>query len=371
MTLRVLLTVPTLAPSFGGPALKVRALQSALMQRGHEVRVAGVTGQGNGSTVVSLKAIGRFHGTPIPWNLHRVAEVVRACDVVHVIGYRDPVGSTAALEARRRGVPYLLEPVGMHRRRLRSLKLKAVFDATLGRAVVNGARLLVATSSLEAQELAEDGVPADRIALRPNGLDVAQFDRLPGRGEFRAQLGIPDRAPVVLSVARIAAKKGLPALARTVSAIDGVHLVIAGPDGGDGTLSELYAITERHPHSRLHVMPNGLWGEEKLQAFADSDLFCLNSMTENFGIAAAEAACAGLATLVTDECGVAEWLGNGVERVSYGDVSALAESIRQLLRDDARRKALAERGRMAAQRLTWARIADEQIELYRRALAPA
>ncbi len=91
-------------------------------------------------------------------------------------------------------------------------------------------------------------------------------------------------------------------------------------------------------------------------------------MTENFGIAAAEAAACGTAVVVSDQCGVAEWLPAGVDVVPYGDVDRLMVALYRLLADPARRRELAGAGRTAAASLTWDRVAERQVELYEETL---
>ena len=49
---------------------------------------------------------------------------VAGADMVHVLGYRDPVGTMAASGAFQAGVPDVLEPCGMTRRRIRSMAVK-------------------------------------------------------------------------------------------------------------------------------------------------------------------------------------------------------------------------------------------------------
>ena len=50
--------------------------------------------------IVSTTETASFHGTPIPRSVGRLRSLVRGTDVVHVIGYRDPVGAIAARVAR-------------------------------------------------------------------------------------------------------------------------------------------------------------------------------------------------------------------------------------------------------------------------------
>ncbi len=366
--MRVLLTTPSLVPSFGGPAGKAASLAAALRRLGHGVTVIGC-GDRSADGVIALTPLARFHGTPIPWAIHRIARAVRRADVLHVTGYRDPVGTVAALVARIAGVPYVLEPVGMHRRRLRSRRLKAAYDAVIGRTIVRRARLVIATSRVEATELAEDGVRPERIAVRANGLSVEATEHLPPRGAFRSRLHLDSTTPLVLSLGRIVTKKGLPLLVDALARFPGAHLAIVGPDDGDGTIEAVEQAVERFGVAeRVHLLKGGLWGNEKLQALVDADLFCLFSMTENFGVAPAEAAACGTATIVSAQCGVAEWLGDGVAVVPYGDVAALSATIARLLRDPGQRRSLAERGRVAARALTWDAAARRQSELLQYAL---
>ena len=224
--MRIIVTVPSLDKSFGGPFGKAGGLLAALTALGHSVALVGA---GDNAGDVGLGQIGRFHATPVPRHVRPLLRVVRDADIVHVLGLRDPVGTIAALEARRRGVPVVLEPVGMHRRRLRSLFLKRVHDETLGRIVIRAAARVVASSHLEADAMVEDGSPG-------TGLDPSErrtFRRYvapPQRGPLREELGIPASSPLVVTIARINAIKGLPVLVRALSELPDAWGLIAGPD---------------------------------------------------------------------------------------------------------------------------------------------
>lgn len=371
--MRILLTVASLDPSFGGPAAKARTLARHLADRGHGVRVVGCATRDallarndlDLGHLLPIPVLARYHGTPVPLSLLPVRAAVGQSDLVHILGLRDPVGTAAALAARRRQVPVVLEPVGMHRRRLRSLRLKALFDRLVGDRVVAAARVVVATSPLEREELVADGVPTDRIVVRPNGVDPpAAYQPLPPRGRWRRALGIPEHATVVVAIGRIAAKKGLLHLADACADLDDTHLVIAGPDDGDGTAAAL----EGRQQPRLHLLLDGVWGEDKRALLADADVAALPSATENFGTAAAEAACAGVPTVVSDQTGVAAWFHPPAHRVvPYGDITALRAAIVELASPAARtaaRQAAAELRRT----FDWATLAARQEAIYEQVL---
>ena len=365
--MRVLITVPSLDRSFGGPAVKVGQLAAALRGVGLDVRVVGC---GSGQDALGLPIVFRYHGTPVPRSVRPLARLVRHADIVHILGFRDPVGTAAALTARRARVPYVLEPVGMHRARLRSVVMKRAHDSVLGRWIVSGASAVIATSRLEASELEEDGIESAKVRTRANGIDVDGLLPLPAPGTFRQAHGIPQDARLVVSLGRIARKKGLADLVTAIEGVSGMHAAIAGPDDRDGALDEvLRRRASLGLTDRVHVVPRGMWGAEKAQLFSDADVFCLPSATENFGIAAAEAAAAGLPVILTDECGVAEWLQPTSARViSSHDVGALKVALSSLTQGPGVRA----RAEAAAQglraELSWDRLASVQAHIYRVAL---
>src|SRR5262249_29113685 len=149
-------------------------------------------------------------------------------DVVHVFGYRDPVGTGVATWCRVRRIPYVFEGSGMVAPKHRKVALKRGLDVTLFRGVVGGAAALIAASHVEAREYGED----ERIVVRPHGFPEAVHD--PGAGALRNRIGVAADTPVVLYVGRIAHGKGLEMLVRAVEELPGVHVAIVGPDSEHG-----------------------------------------------------------------------------------------------------------------------------------------
>ena len=286
---------------------------------------------------------------------------------MHIVGFRDPVGTAATIAARRAGIPYVLEPAGMHRARLRSVLTKRAHDSVLGRWIVSGARAMIATSNLEAEELRADGVEPSKVGVRANGVDVDALLPLPPRGTFREAYGIPPDARLVVSLGRITRKKGLTDLVAAIQWVPGMHAAIVGPDDRDGALDKVLRARATYGlPDRVHVVPRGIWGAEKAQVFADADVFCLPSATENFGIAAAEAAAVGLPVVVSDECGVAEWLEPVSSQViAPHDIAALSKALDGLTsRPEIRAAAEAGAPRLRRE-LSWIGLAQIQIAMYR------
>jgi glycosyltransferase involved in cell wall biosynthesis len=364
---RILLTVPSLDRSFGGPIGKASALMRALGALGHSVTLVGA---GDGAGGIGLGQIGHFHATPMPRRVAPLLDAVCRADVVHVLGLRDPVGTIAALKARQRRVPLVVEPVGMHRRWLRSMTVKRLYDGSVGRVVMGTAARVVAASQMEADEMVEDGVDRRRISIRSNGVWFEEPLSRPRRGALRRELGIPATAPLVVTIARINAIKGLPLLARALSQLPNVWGLITGPDEHDGTLENLLRLrTALHHGDRLVVLPEGLWGERKTLALAEADCFCLPSLHESFGTAAIEAAGVGIPVVTTSGCGVAEWLEPSASRVvAPGDVGALSDAIADVLTSRSFREGASRGMARIRSELSWPRLAQRQLAIYQEAL---
>jgi glycosyltransferase involved in cell wall biosynthesis len=146
--------------------------------------------------------------------------------------------------------------------------------------------------------------------------------------------------------------------------------IVAGPDDGDGTLDRL--LSERAKLGlieRLAILPEGLWGRDRAQAFADADAFCLPSATENFGNAALEAAAVGLPVVISDACGGAEWLEpQGTRIIPYADIELLAEALRHVLTKPSVRRASEAASPRIRAALSWDVVATRQHEIYKELL---
>ena len=111
--------------------------------------------------------------------------------------------------------------------------------------------------------------------------------------------------------------------------------------------------------------------EEKLRVLADADVLCAPSLGgESFGMVLTEAFAAGTPVIASDIAGyrdVVEHDANGV-LVPRGDPTALAEALRDLALDPARRARLASGARDAVPRYAWPNVAAEVLTAYEDAI---
>lgn len=380
--LRILFAAPAYWPAeaFGGPIPVMRSLATGLVARGHAVDVLTtslltVSASGarrtrsatiDGARVVYLATPFRYRWMGIPPTLPVWLARLPRPDVVHVFGLRDPVGSLAAAWCRLRGIPYVLEGLGMFEPKLRKVRAKQLLDATLFRPVVRGATLLVAASGRERDEYLRSGIGTGRVVVRPNGFPAVAHDVAEEAG-IRERLGLPAQAPLVLGVGRLAEGKGLDLLVEAMPQLPEAHLVLVGPDDGHGTPGRLEALAHaRGVVGRVHLV--GTQPAAILrQLYAAATVLVLASRHENFGMVAAEAASAGLPVVVSDRCGVAELLGDAALVVPVA-AGPLAAAIGRVLDEPELAKRLSRAGRAVAERYAWPVIVEQQERIYRAAV---
>lgn len=383
---RVPFAAPACAPAeaFGGPIPVMSVLARGLVEAGWAVDVVTTsltTVRGPRTRRTRVEELGgatvRYVATPLSYRWMGITptlplwlERLPRPDVVHVFGFRDPVGSAAAAWCRLRGVPYVLEALGMFRPKLRKIGLKRGLDATVYRHVPAGAGALVAASARERHEYLAGGIEAERIVVRPNGFPPLS-SAPPRTGALHSRIGAPAAAPIVLSIGRVAAGKGLELLADAIVSLPQAQLVIAGPDDGHGVGESLLSRARwSGAERRVHLL-GPLSREDVALLYREADVLVLASEHESFGMVVAEAASAGLPAIVSDRCGVAELMGDGAALVVPYEGGPVREALARVLGDVELRSGLAERARAVAARWSWEHVTELQQQIYRDVLATA
>src|SRR5262245_59034456 len=135
--LRILLASPAYWPAhaFGGPVVVTRELVSRLVERGHALDVLTTTLRDVGGRPPARTTVATVDGAPVAYlgtplryrwmgitpSLPLALRRLERPDIAHVVGFRDPVTTGVAAWCRARRVPYVFEPVGMFRPRLRKV----------------------------------------------------------------------------------------------------------------------------------------------------------------------------------------------------------------------------------------------------------
>ncbi len=226
--------------------------------------------------------------------------------------------------------------------------------------VLRGASIVVSAGSYPASEAlrAAPGLRAPMVEIPP-GVDTAGITPLVAaeRRAARAGLGLPTTGPLVASVSRLVPRKGMDVLIEAAG-----RLVPSYPDlvvaiaGSGRELDHLERLAVGSP-ARVHVLGR-ISDEQRAGLLAASDVFvmaCRNRWLgleqEGFGIVFLEAAAAGVPQIAGDSGGAAEAVLDGVSGLVVDrpeDPGAVAEALRSLLADPARRRRM---GRAARARV--------------------
>jgi glycosyltransferase involved in cell wall biosynthesis len=324
-----------------------------------------------GVEAIYLSALGHYRALTLN---PRVIGFCRASlsgfDLAHFYGLYDLLGPAVSHFCRHREMPYIIEPMGMYRPIDRSFRLKSLWHRSVGHEFWRNATQIIATSEMEQQELLEDGVRPAKIAVRYNGIDPASYASLSVKGTFRAKWGIPSEETLILFLSRLIPRKGADILIEAFAQAcpETGRLVIAGPEGESGYRAYLERRAREHGVESRVIFTGPVYDAEKSALLGDGDLFVLPSRYENFANAVAEAMASGVPVIVTNSCGIRSLVNGQAGLVIDSDTGALAEAIRNLIRDKALYERFKEGCRRVAEQLSWNRLTEQMESHYVKAM---
>jgi glycogen synthase len=319
-------------------------------------------------------------------NLAWLTEPVDA-DVVHCHTWYSHLGGIVAKLAY--GIPLVvtthsLEPLRPWKRE----QLGGGYDASawVERTAIEMADAVIAVS----RETREDvlrlfSVDEARVHVIHNGIDTEEYQPQEA-SDALDRFGIDRDVPYVLFVGRITRQKGIVHLVRAIRHLSpDVQVVLAA---GAPDTTEIAAEMEAAVADARTAHPGIVWIAEMVdkpairQLYSHAAVFCCPSVYEPFGIINLEAMACETAVVASAVGGIPEVVVDGetgllVPFESAGGTSfeprdpeaferGLADGIMELMRDPARRAAMAGAGRRrAVEDFSWTSIAGQTVELYR------
>jgi len=388
--MRVLKTVQSYYPfqDRGGPVFKVRALARSLAQRGHRVSVLtadlglgghawdnlhiehcrwGWRAEEDGVEAIYLPTLGHYRALTVnPGLMKFCGAALSEYDLVHFYGLYDLLGPAVSYFCRRRGVPYVIEPMGMYRPIDRSFRAKRLWHATLGKSYVRHAARIVATSEMERQDLVEQGVADEKIIVRYNGVEIERAGANIKRGAFRSKWAIHPSDPLILFLSRIIPRKGADLLIEAFAKVCPQRgtLVIAGPEGEGGYVNHLKKCAEENRVGNRVIFTGPVYDAEKSAMYADSDIFVLASRYENFANVVAEAVACDIPVVVSNKCGIYSLIEGRAGIVVPVEIDPLAAALQQLLADKSLYARFKMGCRQVAEELTWGTLSGQMENHY-------
>lgn len=289
--------------------------------------------------------------------------LVKAADVVHLMGHWSALNTIVSFMAERLRIPYVVCPAGALSVYGRSKVLKRLYNSMIGKRLIRRAAGHIAIAPVEVDQFGEYGVAADRISVIPNGVDEEAFSSADGDA-FRRRFGLGD-APLILFMGRLNAIKGpdllLEAFCRCRDTVRDRHLVFVGPDDGMRDALEERASTLGIT-DRVHFT-GYLGGSEKSQAYHAAELLVIPSRQEAMSIVVLEAGIAGTPVLITEPCGFDEVARVGGGRVVPPTVEGLEDGLTGMLQNTELLKVMGDRLKEHVRRhFAWPVIASKYAE---------
>ena len=271
------------------------------------------------------------------------ASDVNAVHFVHSAWAQSPV-HTGRL---RRG------PYGLYQR------LYTALNARLERRAFQETGTVVAVSERVKSELTAIGVPAGRIQVIINGVDLTEFT--PGPAS-RQSLELPEAVPLALFAGDIRTpRKNLDTTLKALASVPGLHLAVAGATAG----SPYPALCTRLGlEDRVHFLG---FRRDMAALMQAADFFVFPSRYEACSLVLLEALASGLPVITAETAGGAEVVTPdcGIVLPDPDDVSALAAAMTALTLSAERRQDMSRAARAVAERHSWAGMASAYLDVCR------
>ncbi|MEW9527509.1 glycosyltransferase family 4 protein [Microbispora sp. NPDC049125] len=288
-------------------------------------------------------------------------------------------GSVALAVRERTGIPFVYEVRGFleetwtSRDPRRIGSERHVMQREREAHIMREADAVVTLAETMAVEIAERGVPRERIFLAPNAVDDALLTADYDGAALRAQYGILPSEIVVGSVSSIVGYEGFATLLSAAALLRDAKTPVKVLLVGDG--AERPALLEQVQRLKLGdiaILPGRVGPDEALQAQAAIDIFVcpredLRVCRLVTPLKPVEAMALGKPVVLSDLPALSELVGGDGAGllVPPGDAAALAKALAALRDDPERRRTMGEAGRaeVAAHR-TWSSLARTYRQIY-------
>lgn len=372
--MKILQVLAFFSPVHGGSAMVPYYLSKELAKRGHDITIYTSDYKLSREWVEELRqlkarvfcfraftSVAKFYLTP---GLVNVAKKdIKDFDIIHLHNYRTFQNIIVCHYARKLGVPYILQAHGSLPSKLSRQNLKRIYDFFWGKKLLHDAAKVIAVTKKEVEQYYDFDLPIDKIEIIPNGINLSDFEQLPEPGIFRRKYNLAKDEKIILFLGRIDKTKGVDflvkAFVKILKKLDLAKLVIAGPD--DGYLTSLKTVIVNLGINDKVLFTGPLYGEDKLKAYVDADIFVNPRSDEIFGLVFLEALACGTPVICSKGCGIADIIDGQAGFAVPNDEDELSNAILLLVNNNDLRQQFAKRGRKLVQQFGWSKIA-EQIE---------
>ena len=378
---------PRFPPAIGGVEEHVYRVSVELARRGHRVTV--ITANEVNHTIHPIKKetadgveIHRF-SLFMPkifreyWLIPSILKSLPylKADVVHVHGYRCLSSFTAICLAHFEGTPVVFTPHGIYPPRSpANAFLKAVFDSTLGRFMLNFSDKVIALTEHNKQLLLQIGASKEKISIVPNGVNLEEFINIKRKDKQKAIEELNANGPTLLYVGRIdwnkRIEKVVEAMPLILKKFPSAKFVIVGPDYGNYA-NKLRKLGERLKVKHALIIKGGIPRKKLLALYSIADVFLMPSSYEGFGLSLLEAMSSKIPVIVSPSGGPGDILTHGVHAwlLKEADAIEISEAVNLILTDKKLRESIVQNAfELVEKRYTWESVVDKLELVYKQVI---
>ena len=169
---------------------------------------------------------------------------------------------------------------------------------------------------------------------------------------------------VVTFLGRITMQKGpeyfVEAAALVLRRTRNIRFCMAG--SGDMMNDMINMAAARGIADRFHF-PGFMRGKQVYEAFADSDVYVMPSVSEPFGISPLEAMQCGVPSIISKQSGCAEILDKCI-KTDYWDIYAMADAMYSLCTNESLHEYLKVEGKNEVDQITWEKVGKRIYDVY-------
>lgn len=169
---------------------------------------------------------------------------------------------------------------------------------------------------------------------------------------------------VVTFLGRITMQKGpeyfVEAAALVLQRTRNIRFCMAG--SGDMMNDMINMAAARGIADRFHF-PGFMRGKQVYEAFADSDVYVMPSVSEPFGISPLEAMQCGVPSIISKQSGCAEILDKCI-KTDYWDIYAMADAMYSLCTNESLHEYLKVEGKNEVDQITWEKVGKRIYDIY-------
>lgn len=173
---------------------------------------------------------------------------------------------------------------------------------------------------------------------------------------------------VVTFLGRITMQKGpeyfVEAAALVLQRTHNIRFCMAG--SGDMMADMIEMVAQRGIADRFHF-PGFMKGKQVYEAFADSDVYVMPSVSEPFGISPLEAMQCNVPSIISKQSGCAEILDKCI-KTDYWDIHAMADAMYSLCTNESLHEYLKVEGKNEVDQITWEKVGQRIYNIYNQIL---